>query len=453
MQGDLGPAVGVGRAAGRAETGALAWWRRLPLEARRALVLSYLGWVFDGYETFALVLVANAALQQLLPAELRAGALGYQGIVIGITLLGWACGGVLWGILADYFGRKPTMIQAILIYSVFTGLTFFAQSWQMLAVLRFLTGLGLGAEWGTGVSLVVEKWPESTRAKAAACLQSGIAVGFFIASFAWFLLQNVGPDAWRYMFLVGVLPALLVLYLRRGVQESERWAAVAARRRAAAATEQLSDEDRQLREFTLKALFEPRLRRDTIVTLLMSLATNVGWWGVATWVPIFIGLQMRARFQASPDLWGSYAGFAFNALNVVGLIAFAFIADAVGRKPTLLLYFALSIVLVPLLFLGTWPPAMLLLIAGLNGAVIAGQYSWFAVYLPELYPTRVRATAAAFMFNSSRFVAFLGPIFAGAIISALGGLQYAATAVGLIFILGFAASFFARETLGQPLPE
>jgi MFS family permease len=152
-------------------------------------------------------------------------------------------------------------------------------------------------------------------------------------------------------------------------------------------------------------------------------------------------------------LWGSYAGFAFNGLNVVGLIAFAFIADAVGRKPTLLLYFALSIVLVPLLFLGTWPPAMLLVIAGLNGAVIAGQYSWFAVYLPELYPTRVRATAAAFMFNSSRFVAFLGPIFAGAIISALGGLQYAATAVGLIFILGFVASFFARETLGQPLPE
>jgi MFS family permease len=152
-------------------------------------------------------------------------------------------------------------------------------------------------------------------------------------------------------------------------------------------------------------------------------------------------------------VWNSYAGIAYNAFNIVGLAGFAFVADAIGRRPTLLLYFGLSVIVVPLLFLGTWPPALLLLIVGLNGAFTAGQYSWFSVYLPELYPTRVRATATAFMFNSSRFVAFLGPIFAGAIISQLGGLQYAATAVGSIFILGFVVSFFARETLGQPLPE
>ena len=421
-------------------------------------MVSYLGWVFDGYETFALVIVANTALQQLLPPELAAASLTYQGIVIAVTLLGWACGGILWGILADYIGRKPTMMQSILIYSVFTGLTFFASSWQMLAVLRFLTGLGLGAEWGTGVSLVVEKWPERTRARAAAVLQSGIALGFFIASFTWFLLQGIGPDAWRYMFLVGVLPALLVLYLRWGVGESERWLQVAERRRRLRAngepTATASEDERRLRQFTLRALFaEPGLRRDTIVCLLMSLATNVGWWGVATWVPIFIGLQMRSRFQANPDLWSSYAGIVYNGLDIVGLVAFAFLADGFGRKPTLLLYFGLSVVLVPLLFLGTWPPALLLLIAGLNGAFTAGQYSWFSVYVPELYPTRVRATAAAFLFNSSRFVAFLGPILAGAIIARLGGLQYAATAVGSVFILGFLAAFFARETRGQPLPE
>ena len=443
----------VGTAPARSGAGPLAWWTALPADARRALVVSYLGWVFDGFETFALVIVANTALQQLLPPELVASALTYQGIVIAITLLGWACGGVLWGILADYIGRKPTMMQSILIYSIFTGLTFFANSWQMLAVLRFLTGLGLGAEWGTGVALVVEKWPERTRAKAAAVLQSGIAVGFFVASFAWFVLQGLGPDGWRYMFLVGVLPALLVLYLRWGVRESERWLQVAERRRTASEAP-MTEDVRRLRQFTLRALFaDPALRRDTIVCLLMSLATNVGWWGVATWVPIFIGLQMRARFQANPDLWSSYAGIVYNGLDILGLIAFAFLADGFGRKPTLLLYFGLSIVLVPLLFLGTWPPVLLLLIAGLNGAFTAGQYSWFSVYVPELYPTRVRATAAAFLFNSSRFVAFLGPILAATIIARLGGLQYAATAVGSIFILGFTAAFFARETRGQPLPE
>jgi MFS family permease len=162
---------------------------------------------------------------------------------------------------------------------------------------------------------------------------------------------------------------------------------------------------------------------------------------------------MRARFQASADLWSSYAGIVYNGLDIIGLIMFAFVADRVGRKPTLLLYFGLSILLVPLLFLGSWPPALLLIIAGLNGMFTAGQYSWFAVYVPELYPTRVRATAASFVFNSSRFVAFLVPIFAGAIISRLGGLQYAATTVGSIFILGFVASLFARETKGRPLPE
>ena len=450
--------LGADTAVAAREAGPLAWWTRLPADARRALVVSYLGWVFDGYETFALVIVANTALQQLLPADLRSATLTYQGIVIAITLLGWACGGVLWGILADYIGRKPTMIQSILIYSVCTGLTFFAQSWEMLAVLRFLTGLGLGAEWGTGVALVVEKWPERSRAKAAAVLQSGIAVGFFIASFAWFLLQGMGPDAWRYMFLLGVLPAVLVLYLRRSVRESERWVQVAERRRRVQsgqpASEPASEDERRLRRFTLRALFaEPALRRDTLVCLLMSLATNVGWWGVATWVPIFIGLQMRARFQANPDVWSSYAGLVYNGFDILGLIGFAFVADWLGRRSALLVYFGLSIVLVPLLFLGTWAPGVLLLIAGLNGAFTAGQYSWFSVYVPELYPTRVRATAAAFIFNSSRFVAFLGPILAGAIIARLGGLQYAATAVGSIFVLGFAASFFARETRGQPLPE
>jgi MFS family permease len=256
------------------------------------------------------------------------------------------------------------------------------------------------------------------------------------------------------MFLVGVLPALLVLYLRRGVRESERWVQVAERRRRAQAGQPTTDDERRLRQFTLRALFaEPALRRDTLVCLLMSLSTNVAWWGVATWVPIFIGLQMRARFQANPDVWSSYAGLAYNALNIVGLIGFAIVADRLGRRPTLHIYYGLSILLTPLLFLGTWPPAVLLLIVGVNAAFTAGQYSWFSVYLPELYPTRVRATAAAFIFNSSRFVAFLGPILAGAIIARFGGLQYAATAVGSIFVLGFAASFFARETRGQGLPE
>jgi MFS family permease len=430
------------------------WYAGLSADAWRALVASNLGWIFDGYETFALVLTANVALNQLLPAAQRPHALYYQGLVVAMTLLGWACGGILWGVLADYVGRRPAMMQSILIYSVFTGLTFFAGTWWWLAILRFLTGLGLGAEWGTGVSLVAEKWPDRARAKGASILQSGIGFGFFLASFVWYLLQGAGPNAWRYMYLLGVLPALVLLYLRSRVSESERWSHVSERRAEVRRRGARSEEDRALARFTLAGLFEtPQRRRDTWVALLMSLATNVAWWGVATWVPVYVATTMHARYGAPPLVWGSYAGIVYNGADILGLMAFAFIADAIGRKPTLVVYYALSVVLVPLLFLGGHTPGWLLTLAALNGFFTAGQYSWFSVWVPELYPTRVRATAASFIFNVSRFVAFLGPIFAGALIVRLHGLANAATAVGLIFVVGLVASFFARETRGQPLPD
>ena len=413
--------------------------------------------MFDGYETFALVLVANAALQQVLPADLRAAALGYQGIVIGVTLLGWACGGVLWGILADYFGRKPTMIQAILIYSVFTGLTFFAQSWEMLAILRFLTGLGLGAEWGTGVSLVVEKWPESTRAKAAACLQSGIAVGFFIASFAWFLLQNVGPDGWRYMFLVGVLPALLVLYIRRGVNDPELWQATARRREQArerARTGSVAQEDQALLRFTLGHIWEsPELRRRLLVTGAMSTSTLIAWWAVSTWIPQYAG-QFAGRAGLNPQQFATLAALVYNAGGILGYILFGVFADSFGRKPITLIYYLGSLPLVIGLFLLAQDPTMFLVLAAINGFFTLGQFSWMPIYLPELFPTPVRATALAVVFNISRYVAGFGPLVAGVLIAQLGGLAQAATLFGLIYVLGLVITpFSGPETRGQPLPE
>src|SRR5919206_2827494 len=208
---------------------AVAVQRSIGAAEWRALAASWLGWMFDGYETYALVLVAAIATRQLVAAEQVDQLPIYIGGLLCVTLLGWATGGVLAGILADYVGRKRMLMYSILWYAIFTGLTALAPNYWILLALRFLTGLGLGAEWGPGTAMVAEFWPPAVRGRAAAVLQSAFGFGFLLASGAWLLLSPLGPNAWRYMFVLGVLPALLLLYIRTSVPESSLWAAAAER--------------------------------------------------------------------------------------------------------------------------------------------------------------------------------------------------------------------------------
>src|SRR5919206_1821760 len=201
--------------------------------AGRALIASFLGWLFDGYETYALVLVAGVAVPQLIGPDQAAQTPIYIGGLLGATLFGWATGGVIAGVLADYVGRRRMLMASILTYAAFTGLTALAPNYALLLVFRFLTGLGLGAEWAPGAALVGELWPATHRGRAAAVLQSALGFGFFLASVIWLFLAPLGPAGWRYMFLIGVLPALLVLYIRRGVSDPELWQATARRREQA----------------------------------------------------------------------------------------------------------------------------------------------------------------------------------------------------------------------------
>jgi MFS family permease len=175
----------------------------------RALVASNLGWTFDGFEVFALILTVGVALRELLDAGQYPLILAYAGAVIAITVLGWALGGLIGGVLADYIGRKRTMILAILAYSLMTGLSVLSWDWLSFAVLRFLVGVAIGSEWATGASLVAELWPDDARGRGGAFLQSGFAIGAVLASGVWLVIGETGPGAWRYIYLVGVLPALL----------------------------------------------------------------------------------------------------------------------------------------------------------------------------------------------------------------------------------------------------
>src|SRR6516225_2717825 len=270
------------------------WYRTLDRAQWKTLIAANLGWVFDGYETYALIISVGVALRQLLDPASYAQIPVYAGTVIALTLLGWAIGGMIGGVVADYIGRKRAMILAILAYSILTGLSAFAWDWLSFAVLRFLVGLAIGSEWVTGASIVSELWPDRARGRGVGLMQCGLGIGFFLASFAWLFVGATGPNAWRYMFLIGVLPALLTLWVRRAIPESERWERVADQRQAALARKRsgaaLGAQDEALARFTVADLFvEPEIRRRVILTFLMSLATTFAFWGIGAWIPPYVG--------------------------------------------------------------------------------------------------------------------------------------------------------------------
>jgi MFS family permease len=432
------------------------WYRALDRRQWNTLLAANLGWLFDGYETYALILTIGPALRELLDPSLYPRIPAYAGFVIALTLLGWGIGGLIGGILADYIGRKRMMIYAIIAYSVMTGLTALAQDWTTFAILRFFVGIAIGSEWATGTAMMAELWPDHARGKGAGLMQCGLGIGFFLASFAWLFIGGLDGDAWRTMYLLGIAPALVTLWIRRHMPESPLWRDFDRRRDAAVERVRAGSTaagDRDLARFTLSSLFASReYRRRIVVALLMSLTTTLCWWGISSWVPPYIA-QQAARAGLTPERWASYAGMAYNLGAIAGYVGYGFLADRFGRKPVTMLFFFMALVLTPVLFLWTQDLRLLLLVAAINAFFSIGQYSWMPTWLPELFPTRMRATAIAFAFNAPRFVAFLGPLVAGTLIAEFGGYGNAAVIVATIYLLGIAAAPLLPETRGKPLPQ
>jgi MFS family permease len=432
------------------------WYQTLNATQWKTLLASNLGWVFDGFEAYALILTVGVALRQLLDPSEFSRIPTYAGAIIATTLVGWAIGGMCAGVLADYIGRKRTMILAILTYSIMTGLSAFAWDWTSFAVMRFMVGLAIGSEWVTGTAMTAEFWPDHARGRGAGLFQCGFGIGFFLASFVWLFVGATGPGSWRTMCLIGVLPALLTLWIRRAIPESPLWEAVNKGRRAANERKQrgnaVSAEDQALTRFTLVELFaEPATRWRTIIALLMATASSVGFWAISSWVPPYAGSVAAAAGLPAPT-WASYTGMTFTAGTIVGYVGFGFLADEFGRKPITLLFFAVSLLLTPVLFLWASNMYALLVVAALLGCFASGQFTWMSTWLPELYPTRMRATGTGFIFNASRIPAALGVLIAGQMIVYFGGYGNAAITIAMIYLLGLAAGPFLPETQGKALP-
>jgi MFS family permease len=437
----------------------LPWYRTLSRAQWKVLIASNLGWTFDGFEIFALFLTVGFALRQLLDVAEHAAIPQYAGYILACTVFGWATGGVIGGIIADYIGRKRTMMLAILAYSLTTGLSAFAWDWGSFAVLRFLVGVAIGSEWATGASIVSELWPDNARGKGGGLLQCGAGIGGLLASGVWLLIGGMGPNAWRWMYLIGVLPAFVVLWIRRNIPESSRWEEANERRREAHAQKQsgavLEGVDAALTRFTVVDLFTDRsVRRPLILAFLMMLSVTFAYWGVGTFIPTYVG-AVATKAGLSAPYYSGLAGFITSACGIVGFVSLGFLADAIGRKPTAMLWYLMCLVLTPLVYL--WGQSqdigVVLFLVGVFGFFTLGIWAWAPVWLPELYPTRMRATAVAFVFNAPRFISCLGPLVAGTLIVALGGYGWAATYVGLFFVLGLVAAPFLPETNGKPLPH
>lgn len=433
-----------------------SWTTSIGKAGWRALAASWLGWMFDGYETYAIVLVMAQAVSQLLPREKLPTLSVYMGGLLAATLLGWAMGGVAAGVLTDYIGRKRMLMMSILWYAVFAGLTALSPNYWFLLVFRFLTGLGLGAEWGPGTAIVAEFWPSALRGRAGGALHAALGVGFFLASGVWLLVNPLGRSSWRYMFVIGILPAFLLLYVRRAVHDPALWVAANDRRREAKKRLEMgvvSQADRKLAQFTMThILSDPQLRRRVGLLLLMAVSSSVGWWSVQTWVPQYAA-QLATNAGRQSQHWASLAGLMYNAGGLAGYLVLGWLADTFGRKPTTWLYYLGALVLSLCFFLLAHDVRALLPLAAANGFFTSGQYAWMTIYLPELFPTSVRGSAMCLVFDGSRSIAAVGPLLAGWLISSFGGIPAAAAIMSLVYVVGLVVTPYAGpETKGEPLP-
>ena len=408
------------------------WYQEITPYQWRVLVCACLGWALDIMDGYLYAIVLFPAMSDLLQTTGSAVIGWYGGIVLSIFMAGWALGGLVFGPIADRYGRAKTMAITILIYAGFTGLSGIAGSWQELAFYRFMTGLGIGGEWSAGAALIAESWPERSRAKAAGIMQSCGGIGFFFASLLYLV---VGPYGWRWVFAFGILPAIVAFYIRRSLEEPKRWIQAKAERRP------------------LSAIFKKPMRRDVLVGTGLAVIATFGYQGAIQWVPSWISAMLHAQGTKSVIPQVSLITTVLNFGGMIGCLIFPFVAERLGRKRALLSYFLGALIFVPTTFFLAETFFQALVVSPLMGFFAAGVFAGFAIYFPELFPTAIRATAQGFCYNFARIVSAVAPIAVGAIVSAYGSFAPAIAIVSLVYLLALIVLVYARETKGQALPD
>ncbi len=435
-------------------TARLAWLGEFSRYQWTVFLIAWIGWALDATDFGLFSIVLRPALTDLLGGQPTVAEIGKVGGYLSMAgLLGWAFGGFLFGIIADYIGRVRTLALSILIFSIFTACQGFAQTPLQLGIFRFIGGLGTGAEIVVGIPLVAEVFAERHRAKVLGIMMTGGAFGSIIGGQ---LYNLVGPYGWRYVFFVGIAPALLLLFIRRNMAEPAHFHAVRERRAAvklvgAAASEQ----EKAFMQFVPAQLFTRNLRFSTFVGLLFCLGTLLSIWTSVIWLPT-IQTYMLQKDGVTGNAAIPYVGTGMMLWGVGGMFGYAtfgFFADLFGRRPTIAFYNVGAIASGLLLYLGLGTYEYYHLVLVVFGYFVFGVFSGHAIYLPELFPTHVRATAVAFCNGTGRILTSFGPLVAGLLVVPFGSFNNAAAFMTCFAVLSIAAMMIGRETRDDALPK
>lgn len=399
------------------------------------MIAAVSGWIFDGYELGLFPLMGRPALQSML-AENGSDALIGQwiGIITACFLIGAALGGLAFGWLGDRIGRVRAMALSILIYSLVTGAGYFALTpWQLGAV-RFVSALGMGGQWSLGVALMMEWWPQRWHPWLAGLMGAGSNVGMLLTGITG-RLHAVTVDSWRWIMWVAALPAFLVFFIMLAVPESQRWLKAKKERNRNPLVEILS----------------PGLLKVTLVGLALASIALIGTWGCVQWLPTWAD-QMAG--QSHPT-----AKAQTQMLMSLGALAGAWIApwlaSLLGRRPAYFLLCVISLGACAIVFRAVNHfGGFFLMMSFATGSITASFYSWFPLYFPELFPTRVRATGQGFCYNFGRVFAAVGALTQGQLVGFFhGSYSRAGAIVSLVYVVGMAVIWLAPETRGRSLPE
>lgn len=422
------------------------------------LLVASLAWLFDCLDQQLFNLARKPAMEAVLKGT-GGNVTAYGYYATGIFLIGWGTGGLIFGALGDRIGRARTMMFCILIYSACTGLSALSQGFWDFGAYRFLTGLGVGGVFAVGVTLVAETVPTSARAGALGLLQALSTVGNVSATFISYLLGAIaGPQAWRWMFVVGAIPAAMAVLVQRKVKEPELWLKAKAEGRiTGGAFESLAELFRH-REWRWRAW----------IGLVIGCAGILGFWGIGVFsndlVRSVLEIDFKEKGVSAADLsgeltkWTSIHWFAFNVGGFCGMMLYARLARTIGRKPTLLISFLLAIGATLGMYQGWHWQSQIYWLSPILGFCQLGIFALYAIYFPELFPTNLRSTGTSFCYNVGRYLAAAGTIAMGFFAAQLvdkpiDTLRSIGSWATLIYVVGLLALPFAPETKGKPLPE
>jgi MFS family permease len=412
----------------RADTGLFGWWRSSSAEARRALIAAGAGWMLDSFDVMLYALVLASMMTDLGLSKPTAGWLG------SIALLAAAFGGVAFGVIADRFGRTRALMASVLIYSFATAACGFANSVTQLAICRVILGIGMGGEWASGAALVSETWPKEHRGKALGLMQSAWAIGYAAAAIVTWLVLPIG--GWRAVFFVGVLPALLTLWVRRRVEEPAIWREKQKRTQPA-------------ERGRMSEVFAEGRGNVTIALMAMNACCLFAWWGFNLWIPAYLSLPVKDGGVGLTT--GAMSGLVV-AMQVgmwFGYVTFGFVSDAVGRRRTYVTYLIVAAILM-LVYSATRNPLLLLFLGPFVAFFGTGYFSGLGAVTAEIYPTDIRATAQGLCYNVGRIASAAAPFAVGSLAQS-HGFGVALSIASVAFIGAAICWTWIPETRGREL--